>query len=171
MFLGEIQSSLSLYANYWISHVLIKVKESTEHLSGGIEYPDWVRVHATRPQTNIGTPLAAVVRGGETSAGTDTARHLCWMAQWFSAPCTSNGFQHGAVVACGLIISGLIDDFVWFCIFRLFIYTGCKKMKGLMQAFLILTEVLIPAKRQIIANNDLNNWPLLLDFLDLALDH
>uniref|UniRef100_A0A2N9F1J3 non-specific serine/threonine protein kinase n=1 Tax=Fagus sylvatica TaxID=28930 RepID=A0A2N9F1J3_FAGSY len=31
-------------------HLPIKVKESTEHLSGGIEYPDRIRVHAARPE-------------------------------------------------------------------------------------------------------------------------
>lgn len=32
-----------------ISHLPIKGEESTEHLSGGIEYPDRIRVHAARP--------------------------------------------------------------------------------------------------------------------------
>jgi hypothetical protein len=35
---------------FGISHLPIKVKESTEHLSGGIEYPDRIRVHAARPE-------------------------------------------------------------------------------------------------------------------------
>ncbi|KAL8100644.1 hypothetical protein AgCh_032776 [Apium graveolens] len=31
-------------------HLPIKVKESTEHLSGGIEYPDRIKVYAARPE-------------------------------------------------------------------------------------------------------------------------